>query len=196
MEWKETWKMTLMNNSDTEFVFKKEDSEKDSISNYQPKNIFITEVNIHVIDDRGENPEDSEVESQEDRDDAPEANEKPKEQKKEKEKEKEKEKGKVKEKAKKVEVPLNWQKKASPRPKRQCNPSTEVIRPFPDNHTPFDVFSVVTNLDPLQKLLVDQSNFYIQQNGREFKTNIDEMKAFLGINYFMTINKLLTIKSY
>ena len=70
------------------------------------------------------------------------------------------------------------------------------MRPFPDNHTPFDVFSVVTNLDPLQKLLVDQSNLYIQQNGREFKTNIDEMKAFLGINYFMIINKLLTIKSY
>ena len=106
------------------------------------------------------------------------------------------EKGKVKEKVKKVEVLLNWQKTASPHPKRQCNLSTEVICPFPDNHTPFDVFSVATNLDPLQKLLVDQSNLYIQQNGREFKTNIDEMKAFLGINYFMIINKLLTIKSY
>ena len=50
MEWKQTWKITLMNDSDTEFVFKKEDSEKDSVSNYQPKNILITETNIHVID--------------------------------------------------------------------------------------------------------------------------------------------------
>ena len=95
MEWKETWKMTLMNNSDTEFVFK-----------------------IETL--------------------------------------------------KKIAFPM-------------------IKR---------NVFSVTTNLDPLQKLLVDQSNFYIQQNGREFKTNIDEMKAFLGINYFMIINKLLTIKSY
>ena len=71
-----------------------------------------------------------------------------------------------------------------------------MICPFPDNHTPFDVFSVATNLDPPQELLVDQSSLYTQQNGREVKTNIDEMKAFLGINYFMTINKLLTIKSY
>ena len=28
MEWKETWKMTLMNNSDTEFVFKIETLKK------------------------------------------------------------------------------------------------------------------------------------------------------------------------
>ena len=190
MEWKGTWKIPLMNDSDTEFVFKKEDSEKDSVSNHQPKNILITEANIHVIDYRRKNSEDSEVESQKDRVDVLETKEKPKEQSKKRRR------GRQKKKAKKVEVPLNWQKKASPHPKRQCNLSAEVICPFPENHTPFDVFSVVTNLDPLQKLLVDQSNLYTQQNGREFKTNTDEMKAFLRINYFMTINKLLTIKTY
>ena len=52
------------------------------------------------------------------------------------------------------------------------------------------------NLDPLLKLLVYQINLYAQQNGREFKTNIDEMKTFLETNYFITINKLPTIKSY
>ena len=67
--------------------------------------------------------------------------------------------------------------------------------PFLDNHTPFDVFSVVTNLDRFPKLLVDQSNIYAQQNRTEFKNN-DEMKAFLGITYFMAINKLPNIKSY
>ena len=68
--------------------------------------------------------------------------------------------------------------------------------PFPDNRTPFDLFSVVANLNPLLKLLEDQSNLYTQQNGTEFKTNTDEIKAFQGINYFMAINKLPTMKSY
>ena len=86
--------------------------------------------------------------------------------------------------------------KTSPHPKRQCNLSAEVAHPSPDNHTPFDLFSVATNLDPLLKLLVDQSNLYAQENGREFKTNSDEMKAFHRINYIMTIKKLPTIKSY
>ena len=72
--------------------------------------------------------------------------------------------------AKKVEVPLNWLKKASPHPNRQCNHSAAVTHPFPDNHTPFDLFSVVKNLDPMLKLLIEQSNLYAQQNGREFKT--------------------------
>ena len=68
--------------------------------------------------------------------------------------------------------------------------------PFPDSHLAFDVIFVLTNLNPLLELLLDQNNFYAQQNGREFKTNIHKMKAFLRINYFMTINKLSAIKSY
>ena len=59
------------------------------VSNYQSKNILITEANIYVIDYRGENPEDSEVESQKDRADVPETNEKPKEQSKKRRKERE-----------------------------------------------------------------------------------------------------------
>ena len=103
MEWKVTWKMTLMNQG----------------SNLKRRilNILIPEANIHVIDDRVENLEDSEEESQEDRVDVPEAKEKLEGQSKEKEKRKGKEKGKGKEKAKKVEVTLNWWKKASPHPK-------------------------------------------------------------------------------
>ena len=43
----------LMNNSVAEFVFQKEDSEKDDVSNDQPKSILIPETNIHIIEDRG-----------------------------------------------------------------------------------------------------------------------------------------------
>ena len=38
--------------------------------------------------------------------------------------------------------------------------TAEVTLPFPDSYTPFNAFSVVTNLDPQLKLLVDQSNLY------------------------------------
>ena len=62
---------------------------------------MIPEANVQVIEDREEYPEESE---------------KPKGQSKEKEKRKRKEKGKGKEKAKKFEVPLNWWRKASPKP--------------------------------------------------------------------------------
>ena len=86
--------------------------------------------------------------------------------------------------------------KTSPLRKRQCNLSAKVTHTCPDNHTSFGVISVVTNLHPLLKLLLDQINLYVQQNEREFQASIDEMKALLGINYFMTINKLPTIKSY
>ena len=37
---------------------------------------------------------------------------------------------------------------------------------------------------------------YDQQNGREFHTNEQEMGAFLGIKYTMSIDKLLAIKIY
>ena len=46
------------------------------------------------------------------------------------------------------------------RPKETKNISAEMTHPVPDNHTPFDIFSVVTNLNPLLKLLVEQSNHY------------------------------------
>ena len=47
----------LMNYSDAEFVFEKENSGKADVSDDQPKNILISGANIHVIEDRGENPE-------------------------------------------------------------------------------------------------------------------------------------------
>ena len=37
---------------------------------------------------------------------------------------------------------------------------------------------------------------YAQQNVREFQTNKDKMKGLLGINYLVTVNKLLFIPSY
>ena len=77
----------LMNDSDIEFVFEKEDSEKEDVSNDQSKNIY-------VMKDRVKNPEDNAEKSQEDKVDVLEAKEKLKGKSKEKEKRKGKEKGK------------------------------------------------------------------------------------------------------
>ena len=81
--------MTLMNDSGREFVSTKVHIYQSLFPITNLKNILITEANIYVIDYRGENPEDSEVESQKDRADVPETNEKPKEQSKKRRKERE-----------------------------------------------------------------------------------------------------------
>ena len=73
---------------------------------------------------------------------------------------------------------------------------TDIIHQFPEHHIPFDVFSAVGNSYGLAKLLVNECNLYALQNGREFHTNKQEMRSFLGINYIMSVNKLPTIKSY
>ena len=77
----------LMNDSGIEFVFEKEDSENEDVSNDQPKNIY-------VMEDRVKNPEDNEEKSQEDKVNILEAKEKLTEKSKEKETRKGKEKGK------------------------------------------------------------------------------------------------------
>ena len=73
---------------------------------------------------------------------------------------------------------------------------TDIIHQFPEYHIPFDLFSALTNLDGIVKLLVNESNLSAQQNGRELRTNEQEMSVFLGINYIMSVNKLQAIKRY
>ena len=72
----------------------------------------------------------------------------------------------------------------------------DIIHQFPEHHIPLDIFSTVTNLDGLIKVLADGCNFYAQQNDREFHINKQKMRQFLEINYMMSINNLPTIKSY
>ena len=120
---------------------------------------------------------------------------------KEKNEGKGKDKGKSKRKSKEKEIkPDEIQsdsgKKHAPYAKEQCSLKANIIYQFPELHVPFNVFSDVTNLDGLVKLLVDENNLHTQQNGREFHTNKQEMRAFLGIIYIVSINKLPTIKSY
>ena len=60
--------------------------------------------------------------------------------------------------------------------------------------SPLDV--KVMQLDKLVTLIVTETNRYAQQNGRNFITKAAEMKAFLGMNYIIGVNKLPTIHHY
>ena len=59
-----------------------------------------------------------------------------------------------------------------------------------------ETFSFVTGLEELPELIVEQSNLYTYQNRRNFTVTKEELKAFPGINFVMTINMLSTIAEY
>ena len=56
-----------------------------------------------------------------------------------------------------------------------------------------EVFSLVTGHEELLRLIVEQSNLDAYQNGRNITLVKKELKAFLGINFVVAINKLPTI---
>ena len=62
--------------------------------------------------------------------------------------------------------------------------------------SPTEILYLVTELEELLELTVEQSNLYAHQNGRNFTVTKKELKAFLGINLVMAINKLSTIAEY
>ena len=45
-------------------------------------------------------------------------------------------------------------------------------------------------------IIVTESNRYTTKKGCNFETRKDEMKAFLGINFIMSINKLPYLEDY
>ena len=65
-----------------------------------------------------------------------------------------------------------------------------------ENSTPHDVFTKCIGLPGLLSMMKTESERYAAQNGREFKISEEELRAFLGVNIVMGINKLPTIKSY
>ena len=58
------------------------------------------------------------------------------------------------------------------------------------------IFEGTTNLNQPLKHICDQTNLYATQNRREFATDPEETRAFLGINYIMSISKLQNVKCY
>ena len=91
------------------------------------------------------------------------------------------------------EIQFQWRPKIALNIREECNLVGEVYHQLKENTSPLDVYEKVVNLNDLIELLVTQSNLYSQQNGRHFKTNPEEKKAFLGTNYVMAVNKLAVI---
>ena len=169
----------LTNDSDTEFVVE-ENLDNDIDSDDEPLSVLMPEASIHVVKSSTAeaNMEENNVVCEKES--------------------KQKRKRKGKEKAtKKKTVDFSWKKRPDSRLKQPCDLEAEVtIDPLPEHHTPFDIFSTVTDIENLFKLTVVESNLYAQQKGKEFQINEQKMRAFLRINYVMSINKLPTIKGY
>ena len=100
---------------------------------------------------------------------------------------------KKKEKNKKEEL-WKWTKKVKVTKQEECHLVPEIQPNLNETVSPTEIFSLVTGLEELLELIVEQSNLYAHQNGRNvFK---EELKAFLAINFVMAINKLLMIAEY
>ena len=91
---------------------------------------------------------------------------------------------------------MKWKRTGGHKTRKECLLHAEVTLDFMGETTPMIVFGKTVIYDELLDIVVEQSNIYATQSGRAFITNREEMSAFLGINYIMSINKLPTLKSY
>ena len=89
-----------------------------------------------------------------------------------------------------------WEDKEKPMAKKECTLEVEVLVDLDHGSTPFDIFQTVTGTNELLKIIVTETNRYVTQIGCNFETTEDEMKAFLGINFIMGINKLPSLEDY
>ena len=62
--------------------------------------------------------------------------------------------------------------------------------------SPIETFSLVTGLEELLEMIVEQSNLYAYQNGRNFTVTKEELKTFREISFVMAIHNLPTIAEY
>ena len=89
-----------------------------------------------------------------------------------------------------------WNKKVKATKQEECQLVPEIQPNLNETVCPIEIFSLVTGLDELLELIAEQPNLYAHQNGRIFAITREELKAFLGINFVMAINKLPTIPEY
>lgn len=70
-----------------------------------------------------------------------------------------------------------------------CQETVDILNPY-------EIFRSATNFDVLVELIVSESVRYAHQNGREFTVEIDEMKAFIGVNLIMGYHILPSLRDY
>ena len=77
--------------------------------------------------------------------------------------------------------------------KKKCTLEAEVLIDLDHGSTPFDIFQTVTGMNELREM---ETNRYTTQKGCNFETGKNEMKAFLGVNFIMGINKSPSLEDY
>ena len=85
-------------------------------------------------------------------------------------------------KLKKKVAQLKWKRISKFVKSKKCTLEANVLLDIPENANPLLIFEGTTNLNELVKHICDQTNLYTRQNGSEFATNPEEVRAFLGIN--------------
>ena len=98
--------------------------------------------------------------------------------------------------SKKKKYLWKWTKKVKVTKKKECHLMPEIQPSLNETVSQIKIFSLVISLERLLELLVEQSNLYGHQNGRNFTVIKKELKVFLGINFVMAINKLHMIAEY
>ena len=76
---------------------------------------------------------------------------------------------------------LKWKRKSKFIKAKKCTLEANVLLDM-ENANPLQILESTMKLNKLVKIICNQSNLYATQNGREFATTPDEIRAFLGIN--------------
>ena len=82
-----------------------------------------------------------------------------------------------------------WTKKVKIIKQEECYFVLEIQPNLNETVSPIEIIYLVTGLEELLELIIEQSNLYAHQNGRIFTVIEEELKVFLGINFFMAISK-------
>ena len=82
-----------------------------------------------------------------------------------------------------------WTKKVKVIKQEECYFVLEIQPDLNETVSPIEIIYLVTGLEQLLELIIEQSNLYAHQNGRIFTVTEEELKVFLGINFFMAISK-------
>ena len=80
--------------------------------------------------------------------------------------------------------------KEKPMTKKESTLEAELLVDLDHGSTPSEIFQTVTRMNELLEIIVTETNKYFTQKGPNSETTEGEMKAFLGINFIMGINKL------
>ena len=86
-----------------------------------------------------------------------------------------------------------WTKKGKVAKQEECHLVLEIKSNL--NET-VEISYLVTGFEELLELIVEQSNLYSHQNGRNFTVTKKKLKACFGMNFVTEINKLPTIPKY